>query len=222
MAPEPQHELTRLEVGRIAFSRAGDKRIAEDGRACASCHPDGRDDGLTWSGPDGARQTPMLAGRLGDTAPYGWSGASATVEEHIKKTFQRLGGSGLASPTRAALAGYIEVMHAPAPASKADAQIERGREVFASTKAGCASCHVPGYGFTDGEQHDVGSLNRSDRVAALDTPSLRYVSGTAPYFHDGRYANLRELLRETDGAMGTTRHLPPADLDALVAYLQSL
>ena len=29
----------------------GDSRVSKDGRACSSCHPDGRDDGLVWSTP---------------------------------------------------------------------------------------------------------------------------------------------------------------------------
>ena len=32
------------------------ERLSGDGRACASCHPDGRDDGLVWSTPNGPRQ----------------------------------------------------------------------------------------------------------------------------------------------------------------------
>ena len=43
----------------------GDRRISADGRVCASCHPDGREDGVAWVTPEGPRQTPMLAGRLG-------------------------------------------------------------------------------------------------------------------------------------------------------------
>ncbi len=50
-------------LGRRLFHAAGDERLSGDGRACASCHPDGRDDGLVWSTPNGPRQTPMLAGR---------------------------------------------------------------------------------------------------------------------------------------------------------------
>ena len=55
--------------GRKLFHQTDDNRISRDGRACASCHPDGREDALTWSTPVGPRQTIMLAGRLkGDGA----------------------------------------------------------------------------------------------------------------------------------------------------------
>ncbi|HEY8076158.1 MAG TPA: hypothetical protein VIF62_18660, partial [Labilithrix sp.] len=38
--------------GRRLFN-AVDGRVAADGRACASCHTDGRDDGLVWNTPEG-------------------------------------------------------------------------------------------------------------------------------------------------------------------------
>ena len=56
----------------------------------------------------------------------------------------------------------------------------------------------------------------------FDTPSLRFVSGTAPYFHDGRYPTLRALLVGSDGKMGHTAKLSPHELDALEAYLRTL
>jgi cytochrome c peroxidase len=55
----------------------------------------------------------------------------------------------------------------------------------------------------------------------LDTPSLRFVSGTAPYFHDGRHATLADLLRAAEGKM-SWRHLDDTELDALEAYLRTL
>ena len=91
----------------------GDSRISSDGRACASCHPDGREDALTWSTPDGARQTPMLAGRVADTAPYGWLGSSDKLQDHLKKTFERLSGEGLPKVEVAALVDYISTMVPP-------------------------------------------------------------------------------------------------------------
>lgn len=59
-------------------------------------------------------------------------------------------------------------------------------------------------------------------MESYQTPSLRFVVGTAPYFHDGRYPTLRALLTSRDPNMGAARDLPAADLDALEAYLRSL
>ena len=46
--------------------------------------------------------------------------------------------------------------------------------------------------------------------------------GAGPWFHDGRYATLKDLLKSSDGKMGKTKHLSEADLDALEAYLRSI
>ena len=37
--------------------------------SCASCHPEGREDGTTWHFVEGNRQTPPLWGGLSETAP---------------------------------------------------------------------------------------------------------------------------------------------------------
>jgi cytochrome c peroxidase len=68
----------------------------------------------------------------------------------------------------------------------------------------------------------VKSKAKADQSSVFNTPSLRFVGGTGPYFHDGRYKTLRALLTSTDGTMGHTKHLSPDDLDALEAYLRTL
>jgi mono/diheme cytochrome c family protein len=209
--------------GRALFHASGDKRIARDGRACASCHPDGRDDGLVWPTPDGPRQPPMLAGRLAGTAPYSWSNGHATVAEHLTTTFKRLGGTGLDARSLAALIAYVTSLPGPRRPDRAgDPEVARGRSLFADPGVGCTACHREEAAFTDGSMHDVSSRALGDASAKFDTPSLRFVGGTAPYFHDGRYASLRALLRAKDSAMGNTGHLGEEDLEALEAYLESL
>jgi cytochrome c peroxidase len=204
-------------LGRRLFHAAGDPRISADGRACASCHPDGRDDGLVWKTPFGRLQTPMLAGRIEGTAPYGWKQDGETVKEHLAQTFKRLGGKGLPEAELDALIAYVVALPTPPRGEpQASAAVERGREIFASMDAMCSICHVEAKAFADGSLHDVSS------GGPLDTPSLRFLSGTAPYFHDGRFATIRELLLATDGKMGNVRHLGEEDLGALEAYLMSL
>src|SRR4029079_8721237 len=58
-------------AGRRLFLTERDRRITRDGRACAGCHREGRDDGVVWKLGAGPRQTPMLVGRL-DHGPFGW------------------------------------------------------------------------------------------------------------------------------------------------------
>ncbi|HEU4537742.1 MAG TPA: cytochrome C peroxidase, partial [Polyangiaceae bacterium] len=209
-------------LGRILFHAAGDARIALDGRACASCHPDGRDDAITWATPDGPRRSIMLAGRATAAPPYSWNGGETTLHNHLGNTFERLSGRGLRSVELDALVAYVSQMPAPPQAAPADAaKVERGRAVFASREAGCATCHS-GAAFTDGQNHDVGSKHEADRSAAFNTPSLRFVGGGGPYFHDGRFATLGDLLRKSDGPMGRAKGLAEADLEALEAYLNTL
>lgn len=215
----------KLARGRELFHTTDDPRISGDGRACASCHVDGREDSLVWASPDGKRQTPMLAGRLAKTAPYGWNGNAKDLSTHIAKTFSRLGGSGMKGEDEAALVAYIQSMPVPvaddASGAARAAQIARGAKIFAAPETGCANCHGEDGKVPDGEQHDVKSRISGDAKTKLDTPTLAFVGGTAPYFHDGRYASLRKLLVESDGKMGHTKQLSPQELDALEAFVRS-
>jgi cytochrome c peroxidase len=106
-------------------------------------------------------------------------------------------------------------------AAKGDVQVERGAEIFASKQAGCTGCHN-GTLYTDNKRHDVKSKTPNDREAAFNTPSLRFIAGRAPYYHDGRYGTLRELLDGSDGTMGHTKHLSEKDLVSLEAFLRTL
>ncbi len=208
--------------GRVLFHDSHDARIGPS-RTCAGCHPDGRDDGLVWTSPDGPRQTPTLAGRLEGTAPYGWFGEHATVKTHVGQTLARLGGTGLDGPAdRAdldALVAYVASL--PAPPTRAPGEVKsvaRGKLVFGAY--GCEHCHRGGG--SDGQRHDVGSGGIGERSAELDTPSLRGIARSAPYFHDGRYATLDALLRSRDTKMIDGAAIGSSDLEALAAYLRTL
>ncbi|WP_437896785.1 cytochrome C peroxidase [Sorangium sp. So ce124] len=239
--------------GQRLFHAAGGRRIAFDGRACASCHPDGRDDALTWSTPEGPRQTPMLMGRLDGTAPYGWEGGKKDLESHFARTMSRLAGAGLTAKERDAIFAYLRGMEPPsetavltaeeraalvaAPAGAEEAAAAeaaaaaagaraalaaRGEELFHAREAGCSSCHVGDELTTDGARHDVRSGTRFEAERSFETPSLRFVGRSAPYYHDGRYPTLLALVEGVDGSMGHTAHLSGGDRRALVAYLESL
>jgi DNA-binding beta-propeller fold protein YncE len=209
-------------AGRKLFHKGGDAKIAKDGRACASCHPDGRDDGLVWSTPEGPRQTILLAGRVRRDAPFGWLGQHTSVKEHIKITMKNLKGTGVAETDFDALASYLAAMKAPPRAKTAPSTtVERGNELFHSSLLGCASCHADKTGFTDHDVHEVGSATATDTKRLFLAPSLRFVGESAPYFHDGRYATLEELLRKND-KMGNTKSLSADDRGALEAYLRTL
>ncbi|GMT42183.1 MAG: cytochrome-c peroxidase [bacterium] len=82
----------------------------------------------------------------------------------------------------------------------------RGLKLFEG-KARCATCHS-GFNFTDEDYHNLGvgwdsgsaDLGRymvtkdSDDMGAFKTPTLRDVSNTAPYMHDGSDATLEQVV----------------------------
>jgi mono/diheme cytochrome c family protein len=120
------------------------------------------------------------------------------------------------------IGAYLASLRAPDGAVRPDRRlVGRGSEVFHSAEAQCSSCHA-GEASTDGESHDVKSGPSERKPRAFDTPSLRFVSRSAPYFHDGRYASLGEMLSGSDGAMGHTSQLSAEDRAALEVYLRTL
>ena len=83
---------------------------------------------------------------------------------------------------------------------------KRGKKLFFD-KARCNLCHM-GVNFSDEKFHnigigwdggalDVGRYNVTKNVkdlGAFKTPTLREISKTAPYMHDGRFAMLEEVI----------------------------
>ncbi len=219
----PSRLSEKAALGRKLFHSGGDARIAKDGRACASCHPGGRDDGLVWSTPNGPRQTIMLAGREARPAPFGWMGKHGTLQIHMAATMKNLKGTGLPASDADALAAYIQTMKGPPhPVRTLTKEEEHGKDVFESPSTGCSTCHAGSSGFSDHDVHNVHSATIADTQSEFLAPSLIGVGGSAPYFHDGRYATLDDLIAKSDGKMGTTSTLSPMDRRALAAYLATL
>ena len=111
---------------------------------------------------------------------------------------------------------------------------ERGEALFRG-KAACATCHS-GPDFTDLRYHDIGTAtadrglmeethNPSDD-GKFRTPSLRNVSLTGPYMHDGSVKDLlmavQEHFLDRPGSELPARDLSQDDLADLVAFLDSL
>ena len=212
-------------AGRKLFHSERDRRISRDGRACAACHPDGREDGLVWKLGAGPRQTPMLVGRL-DQGPYGWLAKHARLEDNMRETMTRLGGSGLPGAQLSELARYVrEGLVAPPRAMVSEGeqgQIARGKAIFHDDEVGCSGCHQSERGTSDRALHNVASRAKADSDSAFRTPPLLFVGDTAPYFHDGRYPSLEALLDDNLDRMGNTSQLSPDDRSALLTYLRTL
>ncbi len=188
------------------------------GVACASCHPEGGDDGVTWDfAAFGPRQTQSLQGGLLDTLPLHWEGERADFLELMNDTFVTRMAGQTPSPAQAQAVGQWlnELMPLPRPATAQDPAIERGREAF--IRAECDACHK-GDTLTDNQNYDVGTGR------PFQTPTLRHLSDTAPYMHDGCAKTLHERFEPACGGdkHGRIENLTPQERDELVTYLLSL
>jgi cytochrome c peroxidase len=84
---------------------------------------------------------------------------------------------------------------------------ERGGELFFSDKSGCTACHV-GANFTDELYHNLGVGMEADEPdlgrfvvtkvekdkGAFKTPTVRNISLTGPFMHDGSQKTLEEVV----------------------------
>jgi mono/diheme cytochrome c family protein len=191
--------------------------------ACASCHPEGRDDGRVWLfAQEGPRRTQSLAGDLLARAPFHWSGDMRSLDVLMDDVFAvRMGGGEVTPSQKRALATWLGRIPAPAPGPVAsEAAAARGRAIFESAEAACATCHN-GALLTNNLLVDVGTGDR------FKVPSLVGIGARAPFMHDGCAPTLTE--RFTSGAFcgggdahGRTSHLTEAQIADLVAYLESL
>ena len=228
--PEKPATPEQIRAGEKLFK---DTSLSGSGQvACATCHPKGgHTDNKTYKGlevvkdgtPDG-RQTPTLWGAH-DTAPYSWAGGK-TLRDNIKGIIvNRMKGKEPSAETLDALVGYVDSLRFPenpklnadgSPSAAAPAAAKRGYEAF--TKAACHACHEPPV-FAKADNEDIGS------GGSFSVPSLRGVGGTAPYFHDGRYPDLKTTVPEMIKllqAMGQHVDLTQKEVDDLIAYLNIL
>jgi DNA-binding beta-propeller fold protein YncE len=207
----------RQHKGLELFHTADANISAFGAMSCGNCHLEGRSDGQSWLINGQRLQTPMLCGRIANTAPYKWNGDAPTLTNSLAQTVERLGGNGLAKRHLVALAAYLETMP-PARAPTRDASaIIRGRILFESGELGCASCHE-GPAYTDRQRHSL------DGGPEFDTPSLIGVAHSAPYFHDGSAATLDVVLRDRGHVHGMSDGAALSDQDVadLKAFLESL
>lgn len=188
------------------------------GMACASCHPEGGEDGRVWLfRPLGQRRTPSLRGATSDTAPFHWDGDMRDVSHLLSDVMTlRMSAGPLSLAQHAALSRWIDALPIARTHALADAAtLARGRQVFEGA-AGCADCHS-GDSFTNNEAADVGTGGR------FQVPQLRGLAMRAPYLHDGRATSLDHRLMLNDGDRhGHTSTLTGEQRADLVAYLRSL
>jgi mono/diheme cytochrome c family protein len=197
--------------------------MSASGLACASCHPEGRDDGHVWSFSDvGARRTQSLAGTLAGTAPFHWQGELASLDVLLDEVMMRRMGALPQSAERTdALRTWLEnipPVRTTEALARAAGDVERGRALFESEETLCASCHGGPSG-TNSTTVYVGT------GISAQVPSLVGLGTRAPYMHDGCAPTLFERFDPACGGgdmHGFTSQLGEADIRDLVAYVLTL
>jgi len=129
-------------------------------------------------------------------------------------------------------------------ANAMDESAVRGMDLFKG-KARCILCHN-GPNFTDNQFHNLGVpqvgpqkedlgryyVTRQERdKGAFKTPTLRSITETVPYMHDGAFKTLEEVVNFLDQGGGANPNLSPLmkplgltaeEKSALIAFLKSL
>jgi cytochrome c peroxidase len=190
------------------------------GIACASCHPEGREDGHTWTFAGlGKRRTQSVGGGILGTEPFHWNGDMNNFDTLAHEVFnKRMSGPSLTDLHTAALANWIDKIPAWKPGTPADAAAsERGRLLFNDKDVACATCHV-GAKLTNNATVAVGT------GGSFQVPSLLGVAWRAPYLHEGCAATLDDRFGPCGGgdSHGKVSQLTPSQLTDLVTYLGTL
>jgi DNA-binding beta-propeller fold protein YncE len=200
--------------------------------SCATCHPEGRSDGLNWDllndGIGNPKNTKSLVWSH-ETPPAMSRGVRASYDVAVNAGFKFILFAQADKEETEAVKAYIQALrHDKSPwliAAEKDflKRIKKGEKIFKSKKTGCATCHT-GPLLTDQKMYNVGTRHDLDYHDQFDNPTLMELWRTGPYLHDGSAADLLEMLTvlNKDDRHGVTSHLDENELQDLVAYLLSL
>jgi len=223
----PLSTESRADTGHFIFHANAGGNIA-----CASCHVEGDDDGRVWNfecsssttnplAAMGPRRTQSLQTGLRGTEPFHWSGDEADFTALMSDVFVgRMSGPKLTTGYMDALVSWIDAQPKPRrPTPSNAAAVARGAALFADTQnVGCVTCHSGGR-FAANLTIDVGT------GGAFQVPSLLGIGTRGPYLHNGCATTLHDRFNPDCGGgdrHGITSKLSSAQIDDLVAYLQSL
>jgi len=232
----------KIELGRRLYY---DPRLSRDGTvSCASCHDpdkgfsDARPTSLGIGRQAGARNAPTVLNRLFSQDQF-WDGRATDLEAQALGPIENPIEMGHTLPEMVAnlkaLSGYAPAFQA----AFASPDINPDRVAQA-----IATCHA-GFNFTDESYHNLGvgmdkpnpdwgrfgvSKNDFDK-GAFKTPTLRNVTQSGPYMHDGSEATLLDVVKFYDrGGLKNqwlSKEIKPLNLTDqdradLVAFLEAL
>lgn len=218
----PKAPLSNERKGEMFFNDA--QFCFQEWQSCASCHPDGRADGLNWDllndGIGNPKNTknmllcfqtpPSMSLGIRDNAAMGVRAGLKFIQFAVRP-----------EEDARAIDEYLTKMK-PVPSpylnhGRLSAAARRGRAVF--ERVGCATCHPDPF-YTDLQGYNLDMGEGIDQGKSFDTPTLVECWRTAPYFHDGRTDTMKEALLKYNHRNITA--LPPQELDDLVDYVLSL
>ncbi|MDR2115109.1 MAG: hypothetical protein LBP87_01885 [Planctomycetaceae bacterium] len=221
-----KRELTQERAGEMYWNDA--TLCLEQWQSCASCHPDGRMTGMNWDllhdGANNPKNTKSLI-LSSETPPTMWLGDRRHTMQCTRTGFRFIM---FMMPQREPCFCIDEYLRTIKPEPSPylvngclSEQAERGKIIFETT--GCSVCHPAPY-FTDLKMYDVGSKDQYSDQKIFDTPTLIEVWRTAPYLHDGRYVNMKDVFRlgKHGNNNGLVDQLTEKQLDDLVEYILSL
>ena len=215
----PEGERTSISVGDTGHDLFHATTTA--GLACASCHPEGGDDGRVWAfGGIGLRRTPSLRGGVSRAAPYHWDGDVPDMRALVDEVFtRRMGGPALTDYASDRLTRWLDSVPQVPRSAPADVDaVARGEALYRASDVGCADCHDAN---APASTASVGvGTGGNFQVPALEGLWLR-----APFLHDGRARTLRARFTDPScggDAHGRTSHLTGGQIDDLVAFLASM
>jgi YVTN family beta-propeller protein len=235
--------------GKRLFHSSDDPRVSlAQWISCNTCHFEGEHDGRTWFfGFAGPRNTTSLLGMI-ETYPLRWSGEwDESADSEFANRRENFGAGLVAGAMNCSLsppdcvhqppnqgrsydldclAAFIDSLRAPLSPHHTDGQPlteaeQRGQVLFHDPDVGCVECHPPPL-YTDLQRHDVGTATLDEKIGPdYDTPSLRGLYDSAPFFHDGSAASLYEALsRPTPGSEhDLTALLTNEQMQDLIAFL---
>jgi len=235
-------QVTHIRWGEQLFHSA--KIAFQRQFSCATCHPDGHVDGLTYDiEADGIGVSPVdnrtLRG-IYDTDPFKWEGTNATLARQcgarLAVFFTRI--APFTPEQLRAVNDYTVTIprpsnrHRPLGAPLTEAQ-RRGKILFERQRTNdgreippegrCGYCHFAPY-FTDRQVRDVGTKLATDRQAKFDVPPLYNIYDSAPYLHNGMANTLEEIwtVHNPYDTHGYTNDMTKDQLNDLIEYLKTL
>ncbi|MDR2170068.1 MAG: hypothetical protein LBP59_08000 [Planctomycetaceae bacterium] len=237
-------QLTAARRGEIYWNNASKDFCFQSWHSCATCHPDGRTNAFSRDLMNDGMGNPKNVKSLvwsHKTPPTTWTALRKSTKESINKKFFYL--SFISNINNVSSFEDYDLIHADEPATicddvyayikslepekspflvdgKLSKKAESGKIIFEDKITGCADCH-PAPLYTDKKLHNVNSKAFYDHgKTEFDTPTLIELWRTAPYMHDGRYVELKDLLKNENH--GNTKNLSDKQIDELVEYLLSL